>query len=61
MVLDAARRFNLCLMPAEIRAPSPWPSATGVGAEDPYLSAELDDLYASSTLTKRAGFKPKDE
>ena len=52
MILDAAKRFNLCLMPAEVRSSTPW-------NEDIIALDGLDDLLPSPELTKRAGYKPK--
>lgn len=54
MVLDAAKRLGLCLMPAEVRRSTPWSDE-----EDGYTGMELDDLMPSSELTERAGYKPK--
>ncbi len=64
MLLDAARRFNLCLRRAEVRNSSPWPAVDdavddGMVQEERYLNMELNDLLPSPELTRRAGYKPK--
>ena len=56
VLLDAAKRLNLCLMPAEIRASAPWSKS----ANYEFLDAiDLSDLNPSPELTERAGIKPK--
>lgn len=58
-ILNAAQRYNICLMKAEVRSSSPWPDVQANG--DTFVDDEdaLDDLFPSSQLTERAGFKPK--
>jgi small-conductance mechanosensitive channel len=56
MILDAAKRLGLCLLPAEIRTSSAWPEPT---ESDTDLDVDLKDLDPSPELTERAGFKPK--
>ena len=58
-VLEAAKRFKLCLMRAEVRSSSPWPDAQN-GEEGGYENTDLTDLLPSQELTKRAGYKPKE-
>jgi len=58
MILDAAKRFKLCLMRAEVRSSSPWPGAQN-GDEEEYEKIDLTDLLPSKELTTRAGYKPK--
>mmetsp|Transcript_40304 Transcript_40304/g.94706 ORF Transcript_40304/g.94706 Transcript_40304/m.94706 type:complete len:315 (-) Transcript_40304:222-1166(-) len=60
MILDLARRLNLCLMPAEVRRSFPWEN------DDENLvkygeDMDFSDLLPCSDLTLRAGYKPKEE
>ena len=57
MALDAAKRLNLCLMPAEVRTSSPWSDSRE--KEEHLEAADFHDLHPSPELTERAGFKPK--
>lgn len=59
MVLAAAKRLNLCLMPAEVRTTSsPW--SVSPDSDDHIIeSIDFTDLHPSPDLTERAGFKPK--
>jgi small-conductance mechanosensitive channel len=65
MLLDASKRLNLCLLPAEVRTSTPWPdladSATMETEESFDSETDLDylDLLPSRELTRRAGFNPK--
>jgi hypothetical protein len=57
MILDAAKRLDICLLPAEIRTSSAWADST---ESDSCLDdVDLKDLDPSPELTERAGFKPK--
>ena len=76
MIMAAAKRFNLCLMPAEVRTSSPWPttdtpkqeasedaddgSAASLSSSSDLDDVNLDDLMPSPGLTIRSGHKPKD-
>ena len=56
VLLDAAKRLNLCLMPAEIRATAPWSTSADYEFVD---AVDFSDLNPSPELSARAGFKPK--
>lgn len=57
-ILNAAQRYNICLMKAEVRSSSPWPDVQA--KSDTFVDDDMfDDLFPSSQLTERAGFKPK--
>ena len=54
VIVDAAKRLKLCLMPAEIRTEAP--RSTSIPAD--FLDAiDLSDLNPSPELTARAGIK----
>ena len=56
MIMDAARRFDICVQTAEIRTAAPWSDSNDRAEEDDLI---LQDLLPSSELTRRAGWAPK--
>lgn len=63
MLMDASKRLNLCLMPAERRPTTSWSTdnPTAADEDDEDDDIDLSDLFPSSRLTRRAGQKPKFE
>jgi hypothetical protein len=55
MIVDAAKRLNICLLPAEIRNSSAWHD----DSNNHWENVDLSDLNPSPEFTERVSFKPK--
>jgi small-conductance mechanosensitive channel len=68
MIMDACKRLDICLVPAEVRMASAWPvefsevqdiaTASARLQEEEDMGPDLSDLMPSEALTKRSGLPP---